>query len=31
MGKGPKPAGNVRAFDARSVMSNIGPTVVMPK
>ena len=31
MGKGPKPAGNVRAFDARSVMSNIGPTIVMPK
>jgi len=31
MGKGPKPAGNVRAFDARAVMSSIGPSVVMPK
>lgn len=31
MGKGPKPTGNVRAFDAKSVMANIGPTVVMPK
>ena len=31
MGKGPKPAGNVRAFDARAVMANIGPTVVLPK
>ncbi|MBN8807569.1 MAG: hypothetical protein J0I47_04935 [Sphingomonas sp.] len=31
MGHGPKPAGNVRAFDARAVMANIGPSVVMPK
>jgi hypothetical protein len=31
MGKGPKPAGNVRAFDAHAVMANIGPTIVMPK
>ncbi|MEO5939204.1 MAG: hypothetical protein ABIQ43_09380 [Sphingomonas sp.] len=31
MGKGSKPAGNVRAFDARAVMANIGPTVVLPK
>ena len=31
MGKGAKPAGNVRAFDARAVMSSIGPTVTMPK
>lgn len=31
MGKGAKPAGNVRAFDARAVMTNIGPTVVLPK
>jgi hypothetical protein len=31
MGKGPKPAGNVRAFDAKSVIANIGPTIVMPK
>ena len=31
MGKGPKPAGNVRAFDAKAVMANIGPTIVMPK
>ena len=31
MGKGSKPAGNVRAFDARSVMANIGPSVVLPK
>jgi len=31
LGKGPKPAGNVRAFDAQSVIANIGPTIVMPK
>lgn len=31
MGKGPKPPGNVRAFDAHAVMANIGPTIVMPK
>jgi hypothetical protein len=31
MGRGPKPVGNVRAFDARAVMANIGPTIVLPK
>lgn len=31
MGNGPKPAGNVRAFDAREVMANIGPSVMLPK
>lgn len=31
MGKGHKPADNVRAFDARDVMAKIGPTVVLPK
>ncbi|WP_375396396.1 hypothetical protein [uncultured Sphingomonas sp.] len=31
MGKGPKPAGNVRAFDAHQILANIGPTVVLPK
>jgi hypothetical protein len=31
VGKGPKPANNVRAFDAHEVISHIGPTVVMPK
>ncbi|GGO98322.1 CC0125/CC1285 family lipoprotein [Stakelama pacifica] len=31
MGKGPKPADNVRAFDARSVIDNLGPTIKMPK
>lgn len=31
LGKGPKPAGNVRAFDARAVIDAIGPSVVVPK
>lgn len=31
MGKGPKPEGNVRAFDAHDVMAKIGPTITMPK
>ncbi|GAA4773593.1 hypothetical protein GCM10023219_21100 [Stakelama sediminis] len=31
MGKGPKPADNVRAFDARAVIANLGPTIMMPK
>ena len=30
-GKGPKPAGNLRAFDAREVVDRIGPTIVTPK
>jgi len=30
MSRGPKPAGNVRAFDARQVIANIGPRVVRP-
>ena len=30
MGHGPKPASNVRAFDARDVINNLGPTIVMP-
>ncbi len=28
--KGPKPAGDPRAFDAREVMANLGPTIVRP-
>ena len=30
MGRGPRPTGNVRAFDAHDVMQNLGPTIVMP-
>jgi hypothetical protein len=30
-GRGPKPAGNVRAFDARDVVDRIGPTVRFPE
>ena len=30
MGKGPKPAGDPRAFDARAVQEHLGPTVAMP-
>jgi hypothetical protein len=30
MGKGPKPKTDVRAFDARSVIDSLGPTVRMP-
>jgi len=31
LGKGPKPAGDPRAFDARDVMANLGPTIVRPE
>ncbi|MBW4329441.1 hypothetical protein KY084_00930 [Stakelama sp. CBK3Z-3] len=31
LGKGPKPKDNVRAFDARSVIDNLGPTIEMPR
>lgn len=31
MGKGSKPNDNVRAFDARSVIDHIGPTIEMPR
>ncbi len=31
VGRGPKPAGNVRAFDARSVVDRLGPTIVVPE
>jgi hypothetical protein len=31
IGKGPKPAGNVRAFDAREVVDRLGPSIVLPK
>ena len=31
LGRGPKPADNVRAFDAREVMRNLGPTIVTPR
>lgn len=30
-GRGPKPAGNSKAYDARSVIESIGPTLVRPK
>ena len=30
-GRGPKPAGNVRAFDAREVIDRLGPTIVTPQ
>jgi hypothetical protein len=30
MGKGPKPAGDVQAFDARDVMANLGPRIQRP-
>ena len=30
MGKGPKPADDPRAFDARDVMANLGPTIQRP-
>lgn len=29
-GKGPKPAGNTRAFDARSVIETLGPSIEYP-
>lgn len=31
VGKGPKPAGNVRAFDARAVVDRLGPTIQVPE
>ena len=31
VGRGPKPAGNVRAFDARSVVERLGPTIQVPE
>jgi hypothetical protein len=30
-GKGPKPADNVRAFNAHEVIDRLGPTIVLPK
>ncbi|MBQ1499783.1 CC0125/CC1285 family lipoprotein [Sphingomonas sp. NPDC092331] len=30
MGKGPKPADNLRAFDAHEVVSRLGPSIQMP-
>ena len=30
LGRGPKPANDPRAFDAREVMANLGPTIVRP-
>jgi hypothetical protein len=31
VGRGPKPAGNVRAFDARDVVDRLGPTIQLPE
>lgn len=31
LSRGPKPTGNVRAFDAHTVVDSIGPSVVVPK
>lgn len=31
LGRGPKPADNVRAFDAREVIDRLGPTIVLPQ
>ncbi|MFZ3485322.1 CC0125/CC1285 family lipoprotein [Sphingomonas sp. 3-13AW] len=31
VGRGPKPADNIRAFDARAVVENLGPRVQMPE
>jgi hypothetical protein len=31
MGRGPKPADNPRAFDARDVLARIGPSIVLPR
>lgn len=30
-GRGPKPDGNVRAFDAREVLNRLGPSIQMPE
>jgi hypothetical protein len=31
VGKGPKPRDNIKAFDAREVIHNLGPSIVTPK
>jgi hypothetical protein len=31
LGRGPKPADNLRAFDARAVIDNLGPSIMMPE
>jgi hypothetical protein len=31
VGKGPKPANNIRAFDAHEVIAHLGPSIVTPK
>jgi len=31
VGKGPKPGGNLRAFDAREVIDRLGPTIQLPE
>ena len=31
MRKGPIPADNIRAFDARKVVDTVGPSIVLPK
>ena len=31
LGKGPKPANNIHAFDAHDVVAHLGPTIIMPK
>ena len=31
VGRGPKPMGNYRAFDARSVLDTLGPTIQLPE
>lgn len=31
VGRGPKPANNIKAFDAHDVIRNLGPTIVTPK
>lgn len=31
VGHGPKPLNNVRAFDARSVIDHIGPSIILPR
>lgn len=31
IGKGPKPANNIRAFDAHEVIAHLGPSIVTPK
>jgi hypothetical protein len=31
MGRGPKPADNMRAFDARDVLARLGPSIILPR